>query len=92
MQLYKPRSTPSHSPDTHTSKQGGAYTLSLFIGDSSIAEDVQWNMGTVTVLYKPLEDGSQPPLPAGLATDVVFTPKKQILHMHRYGGVEFGGR
>lgn len=82
--IYPTTSTSTSPPTLTHPPQGGDYTLSLLVGDSSIAEDVQYTMGTVTVSHKPREDGSQPPPPAGLAIDVVSQPKKQILHMHRY--------
>lgn len=61
----------------------GDFALSLVVGDSGVAEDVQWTLGTVTVLHAPKEDGSQPAAPAGLAVDTLLQPGTPIKHMHR---------
>lgn len=68
-------------------KVGGEFALTLVVGDSGMAEDLQWTLGRVEVLHAPREDGSQPEGPAGLAVDTSLQPRTPIKHMHRYDHV-----
>lgn len=63
--------------------QGGVYDAALLIGDTRSAQPLEWAVGTVQVLYAPLDDGSQPVAAPYRAMDRLFKSKPDITHMHR---------